>query len=61
MQRNYIVDSLRYDIEIDFPTLVDSGNKNIERVNPVLDNWEASVKPSPGMENVLYEPIKLKK
>ena len=58
---NNIVDSLRYDIEIDFPTLLDSGNKNIERVNPLLDNWEASVKPSPGMENVLYEPIKTKK
>jgi hypothetical protein len=58
---NCIVDSLRYDMEIDFPTLVDYGNKNIERVNPVLGNWEASVKPSPGMENVLYEPIKNKK
>ena len=58
---NYIVDSLSYDIKIDFPTLVDSGNKNIERVNPVLDNWKASVKPSPGMENVLYMPIKTKK
>ncbi len=58
---NYIVDSLRYDMEIDFPTLVDYGNKNIERVNPVLGNWEASVKPSPGMENALYEPIKTKK
>ena len=58
---NNIVDSLRYDMEIDFPTLVDSGNKNIERVNPALDNWKASVKPSPGMENVLYEPIKTKK
>jgi hypothetical protein len=58
---NNIVDSLRYDMEIDFPTLLGSGNKNIERVNPLLDNWEASVKPSPGMENVLYEPIKTKK
>jgi len=58
---NYIVDSLRYDMEIDFPILTESENKNIERVNPVLDNWEASTKPSPGMENVLYEPIRTKK
>ena len=54
---NYIVDSLSYDIEIDFPTLADSGNKNIERVNPVLDNWKASVKSTPGAENALYEPL----
>lgn len=58
---NYIVDSLSYDIEIDFPTLVDNGNKNIERVNPLLDNWKASVKSSPGRENALYEPIKTQK
>ena len=58
---DYIVDSLSYDIEIDFPTLVDAGNKNIERVNPALDNWKASVEPSPGQENALYEAIKTQK
>ena len=55
---NYIVDSLSYIIEVDFPTLLESGNKNIERVNPLLDNWKASVKPSPGLENALYESLK---
>ena len=54
---NYIVDSLSYIIEVDFPTLLEYGNKNIERVNPLLDNWKASVKPSPGLENALYESL----
>jgi len=54
---NRIVDSLRYNIENDFPTLVDSENKNIERVNPELQNWEASNHPTPGGENDLFEPI----
>ena len=49
---------MSYILEIDFPTLLESGNKNIERVNPVLDNWKASVKSSPGLENALYESLK---
>jgi hypothetical protein len=54
---NYIVDSLSYDIEIDFATLLESGYKNIERVNPALADWKASLKPTPGQENDLYESL----
>ena len=36
-------------------------NRNIERVNPVLDRWKPSVKSSPGKENDLFEPIKPQK
>ena len=57
----FVVDSLSYDIEINFPTLNKSENRNIERVNPVKDIWKPSVKPSPGVENDLFEPLKLQK
>ncbi|MDG2226807.1 MAG: CotH kinase family protein [Flavobacteriales bacterium] len=56
--KGFMVDSLSYDIEINFPTLKGSQNRNIERVNPVLDRWKPSVKSSPGKENDLFEPIK---
>ena len=59
--KGFMVDSLSYDIEINFPTLNKSENRNIERVNPVLDIWKPSVKSSPGMENDLFEPIKSEK
>ncbi len=58
---DFIVDSLRVDIEIYFPHLEGSQNRNIERVNPVLDRWKPSVKSSPGKENDLFEPIKPQK
>ena len=59
--KGFIVDSLSYNIQINFPTLIKSENRNIERVNPVLDIWKPSVKSSPGDENDLFEPIKLQK
>jgi len=58
---DFIVDSLRVDIEIYFPDLEGYQNRNIERVNPVLDRWKPSVKSSPGKENDLFEPIKPQK
>ena len=58
---NYIVDSLSYIIEIDFPGLLESGNRNIERVNPALADWKASLNPSPGQKNDLYESLKTQK
>ena len=59
--KGFIVDSLSYNIQINFPTLIKSENRNIERVNPVLDIWKPSVKSSPGDENDLFESIKLQK
>ena len=59
--KGFMVDSLSYDIEINFPTLNKSENRNIERVNPVLDIWKPSDKSSPGIENDLFEPIKSQK
>jgi hypothetical protein len=56
--KGLMVDSLSYDIEINFPTLNKSENRNIERVNPVLDIWKPSVKPTPGAQNDLFKPLK---
>ena len=54
---NFVVDSITYNIDAEFPSLVDVENKNIERLNPELNSWKASAKQTPGLENDLFEPI----
>ena len=58
---DFIVDSLSYDIEINFPTLEKSEKEILNELIQLLDIWKPSVKSSPGNENDLFEPIKLKR
>lgn len=56
MDKN-LVDSLFYDIKEDFPTIKDSVPKNLERLNPQLNEWQIAKQVSPGVQNKGFKGI----
>jgi hypothetical protein len=51
------VDSLKYKIKEDFPEIKDSVPKNLERLNPQLDEWQIAKEVSPGAQNIGFKGI----
>lgn len=45
------IDSLEYKVKEDFPSLKDSDLRNLERLNPQLNEWQVSSAVSPGAQN----------
>lgn len=56
-----LVDSLIYKSKEDFPALKDSTNKNLERVNPKLNEWKVTQVVTPGSQNKGYKGIPVAK
>lgn len=51
------VDSFKYKVKDDFPSLKDVPSKNIERLNPKIDEWQAASKPTPGAQNNGFKAV----
>lgn len=51
------VDSMKYQIKEDFPEIKDSLSRNLERLNPKLDEWKATIEVSPGAQNKGFKGI----
>jgi hypothetical protein len=56
-----LVDSLTYKVKDDFPTLKDATNKNLERINPKLKEWQISQMVTPGFQNKGFKGISKEK
>lgn len=55
------VDSFKYKVKKDFPSIKDTLPKNLERLNPQLDDWQASSKATPGAQNAGFKGLPKKK
>ncbi len=55
------VDSFKYKIKKDFPIIKDSVPRNLERLNPKLDEWQVSAVVTPGVQNDGFKGIPKKK
>ncbi|CAG5076276.1 CotH kinase family protein [Parvicella tangerina] len=51
------VDSLKYKVKKDFPTIKDSVPRNLERVNPQLAEWQVAALVTPGAQNDGFKGI----
>lgn len=56
-----LVDSLIYIISDDFPIIKDSLPKNLERLNPLLNEWQVSSVITPGAQNKGFKGIPKKR
>lgn len=52
-----LVDSLTYKIKDDYPSLKDSTTRNLERLNPKLNEWQTSKVATPGSQNDGFKGI----
>jgi len=52
-----LIDTLDYVVKDDFPELKDSLTRNLERINPKLNDWKVSAIPTPGTQNKGFKGI----